>query len=636
MPTSIFFLAGNWLRGRSRGFLTRPLSHLCTLVVSLLICQPSFAQLPFFYDVIIHMSDGVDLEATIVEPLGLPPSGGFPGIVLVHGFGGSKESMREVSIFMATYGYASIAYSVRGQGNSGGLSTVDGDRERQDLLEVVQYFRNVHNINPNKLGVAGGSQGGIHAWLAAVYRMPGVRAVAPALATPDFARALIPNGCVKFGLPRELTLSSVRYSNDRDRLRDFIVADQFDSIEAYIDARDLMRQVDSVQVPVYQALGWADFLFPINGGIAARAHLYARHVPIWSYFGTNGHGETIDPNEVVYALDKEVHWFDHWLKGFSLDGDTVPWVYYSDDRSGWPHHSTRVWNPEPYSTLRLYITQNGLSQLPPSDSAVFSFSLDYNPTFTPRMGWDSLYGGQAFVSAFRSSDQRLMSNVLTRDVEVTGIPNGQLFLQSDAVKFQAHVRFFDVSAAGTAYNWTLISRSINGIRENTAGQVHHLAIEGTALSHIVTAGHRIGIEIASLDMLGELQTNTVPYFVSSHSRALSTPDSPSYVDIPVVGDPVGVVVKQTRALPEGFSLLQNYPNPFNPSTTISYQLPAQSHVSLKVFDALGREVTTLVDGVEEPGYRAVKWDASQFASGIYFYRLHAGDFERTNKMIVIK
>lgn len=89
-------------------------------------------------------------------------------------------------------------------------------------------------------------------------------------------------------------------------------------------------------------------------------------------------------------------------------------------------------------------------------------------------------------------------------------------------------------------------------------------------------------------------------------------------------------------LPAAFNLEQNYPNPFNPTTTINYQLPAQSHVSLKVFDALGREVTTLVDGVEEPGYRAVKWDASQFASGIYIYRLHAGDFERTNKMIVIK
>ena len=620
--------SSGWRPCRASGLPGIAILFLCTF-------QAAFAQLPFFYDVTIHVSDGVDLEATIAEPLGLPPSGGFPGVVLVHGFGGSKEGMREISIFIAAYGYASLAYSVRGQGNSGGLSTVDGDRERLDLQEVIQFFRNAPLINPNRLGVAGGSQGGIHAWLAAVYRMQGVKAVAPALATPDFARALIPNGCVKFGLPRELTLSSVRYSSDRDRLRDFIVADQFDSIEAFIDARDLTRRIDSVLIPVYQALGWADFLFPVNGGIAAQAHLHARHVPVWSYFGTNGHGETIDPNEVAYALDKEVHWFDHWLKGFSLDGDTVPWVYYSDDRSGWPHHSTPVWPAEPYSRLRLYLTQGGLSMSPPPDSVVFPFSLDYDPAFTPRMGWDSLYGGRSFVNSMSSTSRRLVSDVLEEEAEVTGSPSGCLSVSSDAAKFQAHIRLYDVWASGTGYAWKLISRSINGVRQNVPGQVHQLIFEGTALSHFVPAGHRIGIEITSLDMLSDNQANTVPYFVSSHSCAFSTPFSPSYVDIPVVGGIV-LAVGEARGVPENFCLQQNYPNPFNPSTTITYQLPTQSRVTLKVFDLLGREVARLVDGVEGAGNKSIRFDASALASGVYFYQLAAGGSVQARKMMLMK
>ncbi len=89
-------------------------------------------------------------------------------------------------------------------------------------------------------------------------------------------------------------------------------------------------------------------------------------------------------------------------------------------------------------------------------------------------------------------------------------------------------------------------------------------------------------------------------------------------------------------LPQVFGLQQNYPNPFNPSTTIKYQLPAKSHVTLKVYDVLGREVATLANNLEEPGYKAVQWDARSVASGVYLYRLQAGAFVQTSKMCVIR
>jgi len=89
-------------------------------------------------------------------------------------------------------------------------------------------------------------------------------------------------------------------------------------------------------------------------------------------------------------------------------------------------------------------------------------------------------------------------------------------------------------------------------------------------------------------------------------------------------------------LPDDFSLSQNYPNPFNPTTEIRYTLPRDCQVRLEVYSILGQRVVTLVDERQQAGYRSVRWDASSLASGIYFYRLQAGDFVETKRMILLK
>jgi hypothetical protein len=91
----------------------------------------------------------------------------------------------------------------------------------------------------------------------------------------------------------------------------------------------------------------------------------------------------------------------------------------------------------------------------------------------------------------------------------------------------------------------------------------------------------------------------------------------------------------SRALPDVFMLFQNYPNPFNPSTTISYSLPKRANVSLKIFNMLGQLVATLVDEQKDAGYFQATWNAT-VSSGIYFYRLQAGGFVETKKMMFLK
>ena len=94
--------------------------------------------------------------------------------------------------------------------------------------------------------------------------------------------------------------------------------------------------------------------------------------------------------------------------------------------------------------------------------------------------------------------------------------------------------------------------------------------------------------------------------------------------------------KQTIA-PTGYTLFQNYPNPFNPKTTIEYEVPEKSFVTIKIYDILGREVQTLVNNEEKVRWRyKVVFDASTLASGVYFYRFQAGSFTQTKKMVVLK
>lgn len=88
--------------------------------------------------------------------------------------------------------------------------------------------------------------------------------------------------------------------------------------------------------------------------------------------------------------------------------------------------------------------------------------------------------------------------------------------------------------------------------------------------------------------------------------------------------------------PDGFELSQNYPNPFNPSTVISYQLPVSGFVTLKVFDMLGNEVATLVNQEKSAGGYEMTFDAAGLTSGVYFYRLQAGNYVETKKMLLVK
>jgi hypothetical protein len=141
-----------------------------------------------------------------------------------------------------------------------------------------------------------------------------------------------------------------------------------------------------------------------------------------------------------------------------------------------------------------------------------------------------------------------------------------------------------------------------------------------------------------------IKNNWVPLgtfpFTKGNSASVRLGDGSDTVKEAIVFDAVkwsyrGAVlasVPEIQTVPNSFLLEQNYPNPFNPATVINYQLPLTNHVSLKLYDVVGREIATIVNEVKNAGRYSVTFDASQLSSGLYFYKLTAGTFSETKKM----
>jgi hypothetical protein len=96
------------------------------------------------------------------------------------------------------------------------------------------------------------------------------------------------------------------------------------------------------------------------------------------------------------------------------------------------------------------------------------------------------------------------------------------------------------------------------------------------------------------------------------------------------------VTGDENLIPSVYSLSQNYPNPFNPVTRINYSIPKQGLVTIKIYDALGREVQTIVNEMKTPGKYIVDVDGTNLSSGVYFYKLASNDFVSIKKMILLK
>ena len=163
-------------------------------------------------------------------------------------------------------------------------------------------------------------------------------------------------------------------------------------------------------------------------------------------------------------------------------------------------------------------------------------------------------------------------------------------------------------------------RNGDSIRATIIGNVITAYINGVQMAQVTDTTFKTGSPGMGFNLHGCTGTNADYGFTSFTASA-----SPA----------TGVHAGEPN-LPEGFVLGQNYPNPFNPVTTIRYELPRRSRVTLEVFNPMGERVAMLVHQTQEPGAHVVKFDGASLASGIYFYRIKTGAFEQTKKFLLIR
>lgn len=128
-------------------------------------------------------------------------------------------------------------------------------------------------------------------------------------------------------------------------------------------------------------------------------------------------------------------------------------------------------------------------------------------------------------------------------------------------------------------------------------------------------------------------TGEVRLYIAGHQGSRSGPNSTILL---VSTEQTTAVEDETFSMPDRYYISQNYPNPFNAATTIKYGIPEPCHVTIEIYDILGRQLETLIDEYREAGEHQVIWNAGEMSSGVYFYKIQAAGYGRTNKMILLR
>ncbi|MGM0746104.1 MAG: T9SS type A sorting domain-containing protein, partial [Bacteroidota bacterium] len=227
----------------------------------------------------------------------------------------------------------------------------------------------------------------------------------------------------------------------------------------------------------------------------------------------------------------------------------------------------------------------------------------------------SLNAGEE-VEMYLETNEEILLTGLSFRIGINGIPESDWQLQS-----------IEVGSWGEV--WSDENRMIEFIREQDSGF-------SAAIAHRGFTQPKSGKSLIKLTVRAVSDWMVSPEVVLERASVVSGREVYTTEDIFLSLDDSDSVVDPGPTLPDRTELLANYPNPFNPATTIKYRLSSDSNVKIDVFNSLGRKVATVLDQQQQAGEYDITFNADNFSSGIYFYRLQTSDYVRTRSMVLIK
>jgi esterase/lipase len=259
------------------------------------------------------MTDGVGIAYDLYEPDGAAPSGGWPGIVVMHGLGGSKDDMAAVAAAFVSHGYAVLAYTDRGHGTSGGVAGLAGPDDIATERAMESFFAGRSEVSDTQIGAWGISYGGGQTWNGLAAGIP-YKAAEVVETWTDLYSALWPQNIAKSGI----VLGFAKAIEARSPLiaaseNDAIHSTNLGPLKVLADSRSSYAQLPSIKTPTYMFQGRVDYAFDVtqaeNGynRITGPKHLYV---------GQFGHTPSSFPGpDVTYVFSQGLAWYDHYLKG---------------------------------------------------------------------------------------------------------------------------------------------------------------------------------------------------------------------------------------------------------------------------------------------------------------------------------
>ncbi len=231
---------------------------------------------------------------------------------------------------------------------------------------------------------------------------------------------------------------------------------------------------------------------------------------------------------------------------------------------------------------------------------------------------------QPFTDTSKIKDSKMISEVISSEyfhlTSKSTLVLGNLYYAFENDKYK------ELKDNDAAFSIELVNVNGNTVKgEFNASKYEFSKITDDESMYKIDCGK---IEEGTYYLRVKCNVNGVASYYINDMKSEDTPElnKKSYEEIKIMG---GVI-------PNDYQLGNNYPNPFNPSTVISYSIPLQEYITLKVYDVLGKEVATLVDGIKSAGNYKATFDASKLSSGVYLYILKAGKFTQTNKMLLMK